>query len=578
MTGTVDLLFFAIQAGIHLARTGRKIYKEDTIQREIVIPLPSGFHSDLDTAREHAERIQTKNPSRFVRVFKETYDDSYDDQNPDRQAEAVQELIQLYLIDLARGLVPKFQKNARELAGLAAVKQWDAAEKPFPHPLQRIAGALVETAVDYFVHVPGGIDEDSRHGKVLKSFIEGLDDLDFQEGRWDSIAIGLFSAALDTLQGHPELLETSDEIGEVIKPIVQGVASDVQKHLENLPAEGDLDAEARIGSVGKVVLRSLLRNTGTTLANNPQILGVKGVAKQAVVKDVGTTLIDILLEDDKPLSETLRNVISTEGMDRLLGSALSAVVQYPDFFKVKNQNVQVWLNRVLTDLHDNHKGGKSFFDSDLYPELAARIIEHGLNDVPKLLGAGKNKSALLVTVAREVYATLYDSSANKWKFALSRDDAVGLFDRVIAAATAHPHKNAPKWLKLGLDVIAGMKEGFLKTLLRNDGLEAVLRPLLTRGILKALENKKVALLVERFGKLKGAIEADGIMDLVSLLQEGRYEDLLSAILKSGILDRLLGEETADVNAAIKKITEVVRELRTGLTLPIPKMVDTLKAA
>ena len=60
MSVTVELISFAVQAAVNLARTGRQIYKEETIKREIVIPFPSGFSSDIGAAREYAAALKGK--------------------------------------------------------------------------------------------------------------------------------------------------------------------------------------------------------------------------------------------------------------------------------------------------------------------------------------------------------------------------------------------------------------------------------------------------------------------------------------------------------------------------------------
>jgi len=41
MVGTVELVMFGIQAAIKLARTGRQIYVENSITREMTFVLPS---------------------------------------------------------------------------------------------------------------------------------------------------------------------------------------------------------------------------------------------------------------------------------------------------------------------------------------------------------------------------------------------------------------------------------------------------------------------------------------------------------------------------------------------------------
>jgi hypothetical protein len=75
MVGTVELVALAIQAGIGLARAGRQIYVEDTISREITIPLPAGFQSSIGDARRWVEKLEAKGDPRFARVYAETFNE-----------------------------------------------------------------------------------------------------------------------------------------------------------------------------------------------------------------------------------------------------------------------------------------------------------------------------------------------------------------------------------------------------------------------------------------------------------------------------------------------------------------------
>src|SRR5688572_8365148 len=131
MLGTVELITFAIQAAVHLAKAGRKVYVEDTILRDLGIPLPAAFKSDAATALVHAERVKKEEPARYDLSFKASYDGYYDPQaSTEAKRESERQLIQAYLVDLGRGRVPAFPANAAEIAGIAALRQWEPGKDP----------------------------------------------------------------------------------------------------------------------------------------------------------------------------------------------------------------------------------------------------------------------------------------------------------------------------------------------------------------------------------------------------------------------------------------------------------------
>src|SRR5262249_11243006 len=154
-------------------------------------------------------------------------------------------------------------------------------KSPFPNPVQRVAGTLIDIAVDYFATVPGAISEHSKQGKALRQFLLGLSSVDFADARIDQIVIALFSAALDTLKDNPQLIVEDKDDEALVTKIVGGIVQDVKDRLAATDV-GDLDAEDRLKQYGKVVLRSLLKNAGQAIVDDPGVLGLERGGKTLV--------------------------------------------------------------------------------------------------------------------------------------------------------------------------------------------------------------------------------------------------------------------------------------------------------
>ncbi len=588
MVGTGELVFFAIQATVRLARTGRKLFVENTASREIILPLPAGFTSLPATAREYAEQM-ARNPKtkrRFEETFRQPFQQSIDGQGPERR-HAEQELIQLYLLDLQHGRVAGSKADECELAGIAALKQWGAGESPFPHPLQRVAGVLVEVSIDYFLHVPGALRAESRQGKALKSLLLGLDQFDFQEARWDGIVVGLFTAGLDTLATQGEALG-GDLSGELVRQLASGVAADLQTRLQHLGSLGDLDAEERLQRFGQIVLRSLLRNGGRAALHHPALLSADHNGGGVIIQEVGSTFLDLLLDEETgSLGDNLRQLASTQTLDRLIGASLKALAEHPQYFQTGTQPLDQWLRNLLTALHGHHQGGRRFIDSEIFGEVACLAVEHGLRDLPALIDQPTGHHFLLIAVARSVFETVTEDGpdgAPRWKVELSRSDVYETFASVLGAVAEHPewvlqdesHQAKAKMiLPVVLEALMQLGDGPAKALIRSGKLKVVLAAVLVSGLGEKLESVKAQQIAAALDLLLKELLKGGRTGLGSLFEGARLTDLLAALAMSKAADKFFGSNQAQRQQAVKNLIAVIEKLRTGQILAIPAMVRLL---
>ena len=600
MVGTAELVLFAIQAGVKLAKAGRTIYVEETIRGEVAFPLPLTLDSPVALAKDRLKALsRAPAGSRAREAFDEVY-------GPVIVAGDADRIVATYMDATSRGLIEPLALPARERAGLAMLRQWEKGDD-LPSPLQRVAGTLVGVAVDYFVHVPGAISQDSATGRTLLSFLKGLDDVEFDEARWDSILIALFTAGLDAVKANPELFSDDDSTGadagaNILRTAVSGVAADLAERLKSLEGPGAFDAEDRLKRFGSLVLRSVVEGAGRNLIDNPEVLGLRDASRKALVTGVGTAFLDLLLDESDEgieLAEGLRRVASTDGLASLVHASMRVVAQHPDLVSTRRQPVDAWLANVVRGLFDLYPEPQNLFDPELLSNVAYLVLTHGVHDLEPLVlkNLARGKRALAVELASGVLGALVtppaDGEPAVWSLEVSRDELSDIVSGALGAVSAHPQwlfakashaKIAAAVLPLAVEAIAGAASGgSLKALVRSGRLEGVLAAVLSSGVIEPLRpdgpNPAAA------GAIAGAvtkaisrITEDGLAGAAGLLEYGALHDLLVAVRKAGVLDALLGADGARANAALDRIVALAGSLRTAGPLTVPEMTARLKAA
>jgi len=599
MIGTAELILFGMQAAIKLAKAGRDIYKEEAQGRSIEFPLPTAFNDPPSLAEQHAERIERILPERFEKEFRQAYEDARKGADEEIRKNGKKRLLELYLYDLGAGNVETSRPDYQEIAGKLAIKQWAKGDAPTPHPLQRAAGTLAEIAIDYFLHVPGALREDSKYGRTVKAFLTGLDDFNFQESRWDQIAITLFTTAVDTVADDPDLLSEDEEDEKLIKEIVAGVAAEMKEQVEKLNAkvpEGDPDAEKRIVHFGQMTLRSLLKNAGIVALESPSLIRVKTPGDRALINAVGSTLLKLLLEDtdeagDYSVSKALDRMASKEGIDNLIMATLQAVGEHPEVFRVEEEVFEQWIKHVVTELYQGHEGGGSFFHSNLFAEVAYLVVDHGLRDLPSLLRVGDDQRVMLVTVARQVFEAISDPPRDgkpvKWKSDLSESDVRTLFASVLGSFSSNPHwlfkreemqRAAAPLIGLAVDVLANLGSDTFKILIRSGRLESVVSAVLASGLIEGMDKALASRTGAAFQMVMEGVSERGVTRLAQILEDDRLKDLLTAIAKSEdvVLKKLFGEEAEDAAKVAGALAEILDSLRNGTVLSVPEMTESLE--
>ncbi|MFT7619293.1 MAG: hypothetical protein ACI97A_002943 [Planctomycetota bacterium] len=600
MAGPVDLVFFGIQAALRIAQAARVARIEDTIKRSVTFPIPQAFDNPVSEAILFAEQLEERQVPRFEN-YRLAYSNYYASGiTVEGQAVAGLQLADLYLEDMAAGRI-EGRRSAldRQRAGRTALKQWGENSAPFPTAIQRIAGSLAEVAVDYFVQIPGALKTNSKTGRVVKTFLEAIDDVKFEEATWDQILVEFFDGAVRTLRDHPDVFSEESGHQEWIKQLFSGVAEETQAKVVEIRSEsswGDFEREDRLKEYGSLVLRSSLKNAGQALLQSEKVLDPNNDGDKAVVRSVGSALLDLLLEETDSeggyvLGDALRRTASYDGLENIALVAIRAAADHPSIFRIGSKSIEVWLSNVLTGLYARNEDPPRLFRSGIFGDVAYLAIDNGLRDLPGLLGGRNGTNALVVQVVRSVFEQIAvdkDGEDVAWRFDLSADDAKAIFSQVLEAISAHPDwigKSAKQRAltasvaALLADVLGTSKIGF-RNLIRSEKLGSVFLAILNSGIAKKIgDDVDAADLARVLDAVAKGVLKNGSGGLASvLLDQGYLNDLLSALATAGFIQRILDAEEAESKKLVSTLVQLVTSLRSGERLDIPTMVKELKAA
>jgi hypothetical protein len=599
MVEIADLILFAIEAAVKVARAGRAVYVEETIRKEVSWPLPMTFEHIGADARQFATALQTgsvHDKQRFDLDFRRAIVSNDD-----------VAVIRAYVACLARGEVPKLRLPSPGVAGLASLatlSQWSAGTDLFPSPLQRIAGTLVEIGVDYFLHVPGAMSDSSRQGKLVRALLSGLDDVKFSEERWDSLAIALFTAGLDAFKDHPELFMGSQDQSLLLQTVTHGVAAELHERLAALQGPDALSAEDRMKAFGVVLIRGALTGSSRAVLSNPQVLGIKDGAQQELVQAVGGAFLDVVFAHDDPL-HGLRDLASAGGLDKLLHAALKSAAENPDLFRVPNRSARAWLADLLKDLYTLYPEGRSLLDADLVANLAYIALDRGMTDLsPLLLEKLPKQNRPLATVVLTIVlqALVKPPGGGKpavWRFDLTRADIEKVADGALAGIAQHPewlykdpdHRAmAAAGASLVLDVLSRLRGGdggLLRTLVRSDCLAPLLSAVLVSNTMEVLEDLK-----DNNGKPMGPEPiAQAVTEIVAALVErgtsgiervftfDALADVMRALVHTGLLLALLSKAApagGSWSELVDRLGTALDRVRSGTTISVPELEAILR--
>jgi len=190
MPAEAELILFGIQAALRINQQFRHAFADSTRSHGITLPLPN-FPAALDrSSMENFYRFG--DGKEFARTNLRVRElliklSATGDLAPEEDQEFCRLFREHNAVILASGpgLVGTGENPAgvtdQDILYLVTIRQWREGHDPNPTMLRRMAGTLVNIAVDYVVEMPGVISTNTARGKALLSFLEAFENIDFAE-------------------------------------------------------------------------------------------------------------------------------------------------------------------------------------------------------------------------------------------------------------------------------------------------------------------------------------------------------------------------------------------------------------
>ncbi|MCP4002711.1 MAG: hypothetical protein GY725_00815 [bacterium] len=489
-------VLFAIRTGVRLGIQAQRAYVDSARGRELVLPLPNFnpvrnsasaqvFFSNRDVALLEPARLQE---------LAGRLGDAGPPLNQDEKQELVDFhtdalLLQWSETEADRGSGPYPDRDG--MLALVTVRQWERETEPHPSVAQRIAGTMIETGIDYFTNVPGAIDPGSKGGKIVTAVLRGFDDIEFSEVPLGDLPQRMLLGALESLGEESALLSSDPKVQQLITTLTTSLVKDVEAHIEAIrAAEGaNTFKEGRVRAWAEVVFRSVVSSGGRLVVENPkEYLGVSGAGEQALVSNVGSALLGLIV--DSPEGE-LDALFSTSSLEVLADAALRTLGEHPEILvKGGNDGLRTLLGQVATELADYDR----LFQTSMLPEIGRMVLDKTGENLPLLWPelANDPKKNLLLTGASTALDVLTREPAagERWQPRFGREELLDVTEAVLDQFVENPgwlvdqagevNENLKVALEAAVGVIRKRGDQRLGTALATDILKSSVAAVATR--------------------------------------------------------------------------------------------------
>jgi hypothetical protein len=333
--------------------------------------------------------------------------------------------------------------SKNNIYALTSIQQWADGTNPNPSPLQRVAGSLVEIGVDYFRNFSHLASTTSSQGKLLMSFLDAIDDVNFAEGQLDDIATSFMTATIETLDSSVGLIGGDSNTSALLKSVAKGVIQDVNTYIKTT-GSGNLLKQSEAKEWGQLIFKSVLSTAGTEVLSNPNtFLGTKGTSSE-MITSVGNSLLNGILTDidaGNGVVVSLKNVFTTSTLDSVSKAAFQVFAEHPEWYAVDNQGLQ----NILTSLVKTVATYPNQFGMDMIPDLVNLILGQTAGNLTLIYQGDPSKPAnnLLLKTTSLVLKTLQNAvpkeAGQKWQPVFTKSQTLGLIDMTLQEVIANPN-------------------------------------------------------------------------------------------------------------------------------------------
>lgn len=514
MVGTAELIMFAIQSAIRLGGQAKRSYIDSTRARALVLPLPDfDPESNPSIAADYFLEVHPdiERPLPLQRILEKVAAIREGTLHEDLTLKEQEDLVDFHMEALLCSDATWKDKKIKagetyitreSVNAMLKIRQWEKGTDPNPSPLQRMAGTIFEIGIDYYAHVPGALDKNTRQGKAIHSLLTSLDRVEFADKPLNDLPVRLFVATMETISDNPEIVSKNADFQKLIKVTSVALANDVSARIEQIAArpEGrNQDLEDNVIEWAELVFRSVLSSAGKTVAADPNTyLGVDDDDTSAAVRHVSEAALGFIL--DQPQGE-LGTAFGWSGLEVVIKASLEAVGKNPNIIlDSNNKGLQKLLAGIATEL--------SKFDSvisaQVLPEVARLILEKTGENLELLWPemTTRPERHLLLTAASETLGILSKKpDGAKWKPDFTPEDLLNVTETVLDEFAANPgwafdeagkvNDNLRTALEATVEVLRSRGDSRLSTKTASNILRSAIMAVSTRQeFLKELPNGK----------------------------------------------------------------------------------------
>ena len=429
-----ETIIFAINSAIKLSHNFKQLYAQRVREEDVVVPIP-----DFDP-----------NPNlysmyRFIESL------------PEQMLEGREELAALHKkAEEERELSPEetetYRTYFRELraaqrgqpapADLTQEELWalfraqSSGETEERSVLQLAAGSLVNIGVDYFVQVPGALNQDSVHGRVLYHLLSAFDEIDFTEHQnakkrfSEQLLPRLFAATAEAVAEVSDEISNDPHFQALIRATAKGIANDIYARAEQL---GPLQREEAM-QWGQLLLRSVIKNAGDFVLSAPEVFFDTNTGASAIIQSSGMVLLEAILGEDED-RVVFKAALSPEVLDRLTRATLAVLAEHPALI-TQQQGVRLIIEGVAEAVGEE----ESLLEKGLLPELVRIVLEQSAGHLEQLWTERENgRDHLLVAALRAVLLQLSEEPEDgQWRPQLTKLQLLDLVEELLDEVVQNP--------------------------------------------------------------------------------------------------------------------------------------------
>ena len=428
----VDLVLFAIHAAIKLGQKMQTVFEDEIRDRAIVLP-PVGFEdSKLPTAWDTEDFFKGEGKvfvEKQVEVtsasgaraklseygsLHELWDKYQRGEDPGTTTRKLREAAK-FLMDSGKSdeVRGAYRRDPQEFyAGanaLFVVKQWRV--DPNPPPLQRLAGTIVELALDYVKADPTLFGGKAVGDRVVRSFLLSLDDVQFADKKFDDLLLDVLQASLATFRTRADLIIGDETLALLLKRMSVTLVDNIKKAEESEDALKVLT----LNTFRRETLQDFIKISAATVAENTtRLLGHPDSPGEQLLDGVLQAVLTVVQGEQGNLfsSQTLKGIYQAS----LTAAAQNATLLLPG---APGEPRHAFLASLITGMAGRlataaEEDPSGLFTPDLLQGISAVALDTMANHAAALMNPQKPQEQLLV-------------------------DAL---DRIILALSAHFHQDA----------------------------------------------------------------------------------------------------------------------------------------